>query len=129
MNDDAKTFLQRLFTFLERELENPPDLSRVPEGRFAPGHEPIRELLQRLGYGGRRLYVPKKKDDLTREIEAVIESDAARGINIFSRYYSSLLKEKLKSLGVKADVRKVEAVLYKVRGRKKQEKPLFDKKL
>jgi len=119
MRYNRKEFLKKLTEILENELELAErGIFRAPEGqdvRFPVEHKVIETLLQLLGYGRKRIYVPSPKAEERELIEKTIISDYQKGINVFSRHYTRLLKGRIKELGIGTNDRRLQRILNEVR--------------
>ncbi len=117
----TEDFIRELVKVVERELRlAEKGKRRAPEGAvvsFPTEHALIEELLIRLGYGGKKIYVRKNGDrePVGRIVEELIRTDYVRGANIFSSKYTSYLKLKLKSLGIKISDRYLSKLLSTAR--------------
>lgn len=117
--DSTERLIEELVRVVRRELQLiEKGERRAPQGRsvkFPLHHAVIEELLVKLGYGGKQIYVRKKREPVGRIVEEIIRTDYARGANVFSRRYTSYLKVKLKELGVEISENYLESRLAKTR--------------
>jgi len=107
--------LEKLCEMLKRELVRAEaGLVEIPEGhRISERHRAIEVILQKLGYGGKRLYIPKPIPPEEEEVETLIMTDYTKGVDIFSRYYVAILKRKTKERGI--EPKTALRILYRIR--------------
>ena len=118
MNVNKKKFLEKLAEVAERELELAESgIFRVPEDRdirIPEEHKIIENLLQLLGYGGKRVYVPSLQSE-KGTVEQIIVSDYKKGINVFARNYKVVLQSRLKGLGIFIEKGKLSRIVSKTK--------------
>ena len=100
---------------VERELELAESgIFRVPEKKdvkIAEEHKIIENLLQLLGYGGKKVYVPSLRGEEKEFVEQIIVSDYRKGVKVSSRGYRYLLKSKLEKAGVAVENGRLSRIL------------------
>ena len=125
MKINKEFFIKELTKVVERELELAErGIVRVGEENdvtLPPEHKIIEELLKLLGYGGKRIYVRKFDGELRETIESIVRSDYAKGIDVFSRSYGIMLRNRLSKLGIEIDPDTLKRELGKTRKKLRME--------